>query len=188
MSRLDELIAKLCPNGVEYKKLSDVLDYKQPYNYIVKSTNYDSSYQTPVLTAGQTFILGYTNDTAGIFNASQEIPVILFDDFTTASKWVDFPFKVKSSACKILIQKDSVSMRYVYYAMQHILFDSTQHKRYWISEYSNNAINVYDAIEESKIVEELDDISNMIIKKKNVLGELDNLIKSRFISQGVVAC
>ncbi len=29
-------------------------------------------------------------------------PVIIFDDFTTDSRFVDFPFKIKSSAMKIL--------------------------------------------------------------------------------------
>ena len=53
MSRIDEMIARLCPNGVEYKKLGEMLDYEQPGKYIVSSTDYDDSYPTPVLTAGQ---------------------------------------------------------------------------------------------------------------------------------------
>ena len=66
MSKLQELIQKLCPNGVEYKKLGELLDYEQPTKYIVESTDYDNSYNIPVLTAGQTFILGYTNENFGI--------------------------------------------------------------------------------------------------------------------------
>ena len=78
----------------EYE-LGELLLYRQPTKYIVQSTSYDDSYQIPVLTAGKSFILGYTNEKTNIF---QELPVVIFDDFTTASKYVDFPFKVKSSA------------------------------------------------------------------------------------------
>ena len=83
-------------------KLSDIVNYEQPTKYLVKTTEYDNDYPTPVLTAGKTFILGYTNEVDGVYDASAEDPVIIFDDFTTDSKWVDFPFKAKSSAMKML--------------------------------------------------------------------------------------
>ena len=114
MGKIDELIEKLCPNGVEYKKLEELLDYEQPTNYIVKSTKYDDSYNVPVLTAGQSFILGYTNENNGIYRASKEKPVIIFDDFTTGFHWVDFDFKVKSSAMKMLKNKnEKVNFKYI---------------------------------------------------------------------------
>lgn len=78
----------------EQRKLGEILKYEQPGPYIVESTDYDDRYDTPVLTAGQSFILGYTDETNGIKNASSEEPVIIFDDFTTSSHYVDFPFKV----------------------------------------------------------------------------------------------
>ena len=86
MSRLNELIEKLCPNGVKFNKLSDLLDYIQPTKYIVKSTKYSDENEIPVLTAGQTFVLGYTNEIQGVYNASRNNPVIIFDDFTTSFK------------------------------------------------------------------------------------------------------
>ena len=102
MTKLEKLIEELCPNGVEYVNIGDVVEYEQPTKYIVKSTDYNDDFEIPVLTAGQTFILGYTNEKDGIYKASKENPVIIFDDFTGAFKWVDFEFKVKSSAMKIL--------------------------------------------------------------------------------------
>ena len=77
----------------------DTVDYIQPTPYLVASTNYSDDYSTPVLTAGKTFVLGYTNEINGIYS---NLPVVIFDDFTTDSKFVDFPFKAKSSAMKIL--------------------------------------------------------------------------------------
>ncbi len=117
MSKLSELIQDLCPDGVEYIKIKDIANYEQPSKYLVKCTDYDESYITPVLTAGQTFILGYTNETEGIFCASKENPVIIFDDFTGAFKWVDFPFKAKSSAMKMITAKKGVLIRYLYHLM-----------------------------------------------------------------------
>ena len=114
--------------------LNELLPYEQPGAYIVKSTDYNDAYKTPVLTAGKTFILGYTNETEGIFD---RLPVIIFDDFTTASQYVNFKFKVKSSAMKILnINTDLVIPKYIYYQMQVINIDHSTHKRYWIQQYS----------------------------------------------------
>ena len=87
------------PDGWTVCRLEQITNYEQPTAYIVNSTTYDDSYSTPVLTAGKSFIIGYTNETAGIYS---NLPCIIFDDFTTDSKKVDFPFKVKSSAMKIL--------------------------------------------------------------------------------------
>ena len=82
-----------CP--IEWKELGKVVDYEQPTKYIVSSKAYDDSNEIPVLTAGQSFILGYTNEKDGIYQASKNNPVIIFDDFTTSKQWVDFKFKVK---------------------------------------------------------------------------------------------
>ena len=137
MSKLDELMTKYCPDGVFPCKLEELLGYEQPTAYIVKSTEYNDSYLTPVLTAGQSFILGYTNETDGIYKASKDNPVIIFDDFTTGFHWVDFDFKVKSSAMKMLRPiGDKAIFRYVYYAMQNIHFIPSEHARHWISKYS----------------------------------------------------
>lgn len=138
MNKIEQMLQELCPNGVEYKKLGEVLNYEQPTKYIVKDTSYDDSYQTPVLTAGQSFILGYTNEQNGIYEASKDNPTIIFDDFTCSFHWVDFSFKVKSSAMKMLrpIKGKEISFKYVYYAMSCIGFMPIDHTRHWISKYS----------------------------------------------------
>ena len=136
MSKLNDLIKELCPNGVEYVKLEELVDYIQPAKYIVKNTNYDIKYDVPVLTAGQTFILGYTYEKDGIYYASADNPVIIFDDFTTSNHWVDFNFKVKSSAMKILISKTDNLFKYIYYCISNIDYVPKEHSRQWIQVYS----------------------------------------------------
>jgi type I restriction enzyme S subunit len=135
---LGELIAELCPEGVPKRTVSDLFAYEQPTPYLVSSSNYGAS-GCPVLTAGQTFLLGYTLETDGIFQASENRPVIIFDDFTTAFKWVDFPFKAKSSAMKMIQASSgsSIELRFLFYLMGVLNYIPGQHARHWISVFSN---------------------------------------------------
>lgn len=161
MSRLEELIQEYCPDGVEYQKINAFSNYEQPTKYIVNSTKYDDSFSTPVLTAGQTFILGYTGETRNVFEASKENPVIIFDDFTGAFKWVDFPFKVKSSAMKIITTSNDVSIRYLYHLMGFLNFTSEEHKRLWISKYSEFKVPVPPFPVQQEIVRILDSFTEL---------------------------
>ena len=130
---------------VEWKPLGEVTKYEQPTTYLVKSANYDNAFTIPVLTAGKTFILGYTNETTGIYKASKS-PVIIFDDFTTANKWVNFDFKVKSSAMKMVTSKDEskVLLRYIYHWLNTLPseFTESDHKRQWISNFCYKKIPI----------------------------------------------
>ena len=156
MSRINDLIKELCPNGVAYVKLEELVDYIQPAKYIVKNTNYDIKYDVPVLTAGQTFILGYTNERDGIYYASADNPVIIFDDFTTSNHWVDFNFKVKSSAMKILISKTDNLFKYIYYCISNIDYVPKEHSRQWIQVYSQFQIPLPPLKVQEEIVRILD--------------------------------
>jgi len=150
----------LIPEDWEVKKLGDLLDYEQPTSYLVKNTKYSNSSSIPVLTAGKTFILGYTDENFGVF---QDLPVIIFDDFTTASRFIDFPFKVKSSAMKMLKAKSKeVNLRLVYELMQLIDFTVADHKRHWISEYQNLEIAIPDSQEQQAIAQVLSDMDREI--------------------------
>lgn len=161
------LSSALLTTDFETVKLEDVLDYEQPTEYIVESEEYDDSYKTPVLTAGKSFILGYTNEEKGIF--ASPLPVIIFDDFTTATKFVDFPFKVKSSAMKILKAKENANITFLYYLMQHIQFDSSDHKRYWISQYSKIEIPLPPLSFQEEIVAEIEGYQKIINGAKAVV-------------------
>ena len=153
------------------KKLGEVLDYEQPGKYIVNSQNYSNDYKTPVLTAGKTFILGNTDEKENIFPA-EKLPVIIFDDFTTAIKFVDFPFKVKSSAMKILhAKKDIADIKYLFYLMQTIELNHATHKRYWISEYSQIKIPLPPLAEQKKIVAKLEGLLGKIREVKRLRAE-----------------
>lgn len=167
---MEEMINRLCPNGVERERLDSLLDYEQPTRYIVNSTEYDSKYSIPVLTAGQSFILGYTNEDDGIYKASPQNPTIIFDDFTTGFHWVDFDFKVKSSAMKMLKLKESKKendFRYIYMAMKTIDYIPTNHTRHWISIYSKFEIPLPPPTIQREIVSVLDSFTTLIDRMKH---------------------
>ncbi|EPZ70655.1 restriction endonuclease subunit S [Helicobacter pylori] len=158
MHKIECLLQTLAPKGVEFRKLGEVLKYDQPNKYCVTSKEFDKSYPTPVLTAGKTFILGYTNEKDNIYQASKSSPVIIFDDFTTATQWVDFPFKVKSSAMKILLPKNpTINIRFIFFYMQTIPYNiSGEHTRQWISRYSQITIPIPPLEIQQEIVKILD--------------------------------
>ena len=152
------------PNGWCECQLENIVKYEQPQAYIVKSTDFDDKYLIPVLTAGKSFIIGYTNETEGIY---QNTPCIIFDDFTTDSKLVDFPFKVRSSAMKILRVADSIEIEYVAMFMNITRLIGDTHKRYWISEYSKLCIPIPPKEEQKRIANAV----NVMFEKLNTIME-----------------
>lgn len=165
-------------------QLEKVLDYEQPTKYIVSSSTYSTDKtKTAVLTAGKTFILGYTNETKGIF-PKEKLPVIIFDDFTTATKYVDFPFKVKSSAMKILhINREIADPLYMFYLLQSISFPVIKHKRHWISEYSKIFVDLPSVPEQKKIAEKLEKSLSVIDSKIGAVSDL--LLKQKQLFTGL---
>nr|BCI58701.1 hypothetical protein HPKE_09560 [Helicobacter pylori] len=162
------------PSNWQKVRLGDILSYEQPTKFLVATTQYLQKGFTPILTAGKTFILGYTNDKHGIYT---NIPVIIFDDFTTDSKMVNFPFKVKSSAIKILSLRDNnqADLKYIYEKLTLLKHQVTDHKRYWIDEFSNIEILLPPLNEQAAIANILSDLDHylysldaLILKKESV--------------------
>ena len=171
MSKVEELLAKYNSNGISTIKLADILDYEQPSKYIVSSSEYDDNYDIPVLTAGQSFILGYTDEKDGVYKASKNNPTIIFDDFTTGHHWVDFDFKIKSSAMKMLRLKNNKSLlRYIFHSMALINYVPTEHSRQWISKYSQFEIPLPHIKVQEEIVKILDSFTNLISSLKEEIA------------------
>ena len=163
---------------VDSMKIKDFIDYEQPNEYVVESDRYSSKYSTPVLTAGQSFILGYTNESKGIYKKG---PCIIFDDFTTSVHYVDFPFKVKSSAMKILTTKSNTDLKYCYYLLLSLSKMPPNHKRQWISTTSEKTHELPSMDKQIAIVKQLDLISDTIAIYTKQIENFDNLVKARFI-------
>ena len=164
----------------EQRKLGEIFKYEQPQAYIVESTEYDDKNETPVLTAGQSFILGYTDEQFGIKQASEESPVIIFDDFTTSSHYVDFPFKVKSSAMKLLtLNNPNDNIHCAYNVLQNIGFVPVSHERHWISTFAKFEVLLpKSADEQEKIGQYFANFDRLITLHQRELEKLQNIKKS----------
>ena len=162
--------------------MGEIFEYERPDNYIVFSEKYSDNYPIPVLTANQAFILGYTNETLGVYGKG---PVILFDDFTCDMKYADFPFKVKSSAIKLLTPKKQISIFYAYNLLQHINYKPVGHARHWISIMQPIKVLLPGLTEQNRISEFLSVVCKRIEKhqmlidalKKYKRGLLDKLLE-----------
>ena len=166
------------------RPLSEVLEYEQPTPYLVDSEIYEKT-GTAVLTANKSFILGYTSATDGIFT---RLPAIIFDDFTTDKKFVVFPFKVKSSAIKILLPKPGLNLYFLHEAMRQISFVPQDHKRHWISQYQQFSIPVPGHDEQRKIAECLESLDELIAAEAEKLEALKRhkkgLLQQLFPAEG----
>ncbi len=171
------------PIGWKKSTLGKILRYEQPNKFIVSDTNYDVKSGIPVLTAGKSFILGYSNETENIY---KQLPVIIFDDFTTDSKFVNFPFKVKSSAMKFLKENDlkEINLKFIFEKIQTLRLTETgsDHKRRWISEFSKIEILLPEFKEQNKIAEILSKVDSAILQTKQIIAK-NNLIKTGLMQE-----
>ncbi|MGN8168027.1 restriction endonuclease subunit S [Lactiplantibacillus plantarum] len=162
----------------EERKLGEVFNYEQPTKYIVKSTEYDDNFNTPVLTAGKSFLLGYTDEISGIKNATVENPVVIFDDFTTGSHYVDSPFKIKSSAMKLLSLNDnSDNFYFMFNTLKNIKYVPQSHERHWISKFSSFGIYKPSQEEQQKIGSFFKQLDATIALHQRKLEKLQELKK-----------
>ncbi|WP_415634604.1 restriction endonuclease subunit S [Oenococcus sp.] len=170
----------------EKRKLQDVFNYEQPTPYIVKNTNYDNNFKIPVLTAGQSFVLGYTDECQGVKQASSDNPVVIFDDFTTGSHYVDFPFKVKSSAMKLLsTQNKNDDFYFAYNILKNIHYIPENHERHWISQFSQFIVkmpSVNEQVQIGSFFKSLDDLITVNQRKlEHLQSEKKALLQQMFI-------
>lgn len=169
----DHLLRKISKKTeTRYRPIGNLLDYEQPTKYIVKSTKYNENGSIAVLTANKSFVLGYTDEEDGIFD---KFPAIIFDDFTTDIKYADFPFKVKSSAIKILIPKSKeIDLEYMFAAMSKIKIVLGGHKRYWISEYQFLSIPIPPLPQQKQIAKTLNIAKKEITILEGILEKYKN--------------
>ena len=151
-------------DGNKFVEIRNILDYEQPNKYLVTNTEYSSDNSlTPVLTANKAFVLGYTNENYGIYNKKE---CIILDDFTMDTKFVNFPFKVKSSAIKILTPKPNVNLKFIFEYLSFLDLSSIEHKRHYISEIELMEIALPDYTRQKQIA--------------IVLSRIDEKIKTEF--------
>ena len=159
--------------SVKEVPVADLLSYEQPTKYIVSDTEYSNNTDlTPVLTANKAFILGYTDEVEGIYDKG---PCIILDDFTLDFKIVEFPFKVKSSAIKILSAKTTVSLRYIFEYLKFLDLNTEEHKRHYIAEIEPMSIE----LPEEDTIKSIAFLFDLMDKRRKGLERDQQLLKSQ---------
>ncbi len=166
----------------EYDEIRNMLHYEQPSAYLVNSTEYSEDYPTPVLTANKAFILGYTDEEYGVYDKGD---CIIFDDFTMDLKYVTFPFKVKSSAIKILTPRQNIDLYFIYEYLLYLDLVSEEHKRHYISEIESMSIIRPQLKEQRQISQPLQSlemqVGNAIALQKLLAKQKQHLLSQMFI-------
>ena len=161
----------------EQRKLGDVFLYERPDKYIVASDKYSDFYSTPVLTANKGFVLGYTNE-----KRTYNTPCVIFDDFTLDSKYVDFPFMVKSSALKILTTKQGYYLPFAYELLHAANIEVLGHARHYISVVQPTMVLVPSYSEQLRVGKFIEAIDNLITLHQRKQKDLFFLILSKKLS------
>ena len=163
-----QLFKQFKNDSVKVKPTKNLINYEQPTKYIVSDNNYSQNpLSTPVLTANKAFILGYTNERFGIYDKGD---CIIFDDFTMDMKYVTFPFKVKSSAIKILKPKSNINLRYVFEYLLSLNLKSGEHKRHYISEIASKTIPLLKRGQQNTIASLFLSLDYKIVIEKSLLS------------------
>ena len=172
-TKIPELRFKVYKDNWESKKFKNILNYERPDKYIVKSDNYSNN-GIPVLTANKSFILGYTQE-PNFYEKS--LPVIIFDDFTLDCKLVNFPFKIKSSAIKILSPNNFSDIWFDFYLLKVTYFIKEGHARHYISIVQSKITNVPGKAEQQKIGNLLSKVDQLIELENKKLENLQQFKK-----------
>ncbi len=171
-------------NGhTESCEINQLIAYEQPTTYIVTNDEYSADKTlTPVLTANKAFVLGYTDEDFGIYQKGE---CIIFDDFTMDAKYVSFPFKVKSSAIKILTAKPDVNLRFMFEYLSYLELKSEEHKRHYISEIASLVIELPSKEKQNRIAYLMTSLDNKLALEENTraryMDEKRYLLSQMFI-------
>lgn len=153
-------------------EINQLLTYEQPTTYIVANNEYSKDTTLiPVLTANKGFILGYTDEDFGVY---QKGKCIIFDDFTMDAKYVSFPFKVKSSAIKILTAKPCINLRFMFEYLSYLELKSEEHKRHYISEIASLVVELPSKEMQNKIAYLMTSLDNKMALEENTKAKYED--------------
>lgn len=128
MSRLAELIEELCPDGVEYKPLSECVVLPSIPSGL-KRNQYENSGSYPIVDQGRGKIAGFTCDETKLV---RDVPGIVFGDHTREIKYVDYFFVPGADGVKWIRAVDGISIRYLFHCLTSLSIPSRGYNRHWI--------------------------------------------------------
>ena len=131
----------------EQRRFGEIFQYERPDAYLAGDDEIEDEGAIPVLTANKAFILGYTNSFQGIYQKGR---CIIFDDFTLDSKRVEHPFKVRSSAIKILTVRENMDFDFAFELLRTSKFPLLGHARHYITVVQPQAALIPHSLQEQQ--------------------------------------
>ena len=126
MTKIEEMLADLCPNGVEWKELGEACDtVVSPIK--LKRHEYRSNGEIAIIDQGEEFIAGYID----IEKYLPKDEYVIFGDHSEHIKFVNFPFVQGADGLKILKSRQGVIPKYLYYCFCNFYKKEGNYKRHW---------------------------------------------------------
>ncbi len=162
--------------GWTYKNFEECL-VKAPKAKQVQTTEYNSGTKYPIVSQEDKLVSGYCDDSSLLYHIDN--PVVIFGDHTRVLKYVDFDFVVGADGVKILIPKEFLNAKFLFFYLQWYNIPSLGYSRHYklLKEIS---IPIPPLPTQQSIVSELDKINELIAIKKSQLKDLDTLAQSIF--------
>ena len=133
MTQLETLIQNLCPNGVHWSSVNDLIKQKIVHTVSasikLKRNDYLTEGATPIISQEEEFISGYTNVTDKNIT---ERDYVCFGDHSEHIKYVDFAFVQGADGLKIMYcNQEALSAKYFYYAVSNFYKKHCNYERHF---------------------------------------------------------
>ena len=144
----------------------------------LKSSEYKNVGKYIIVDQGKSLIAGYTDNEDGLYT---DVPAIIFGDHTRNIKYIDSPFFLGADGTKVLKSPlKSVNYKYLYYLLKNASIPDTGYNRHfnWVKELM---FKYHSQEQQNQIVTILDKLDSTIIKYREELSLLDELVRARFV-------
>ena len=173
-------------NKIEWREIEflDCLEREASNNKLkLKGKEFLEEGKYLIIDQGEEFIAGYTNDRTKVYD--KKLPVVVFGDHTRILKFVDFSFALGADGVKILVPKDNISPKYLFYVIKNLKLKSLGYSRHYKLLKGKKIPIPFkdgkpDLKEQERIVKILEKAEKLKERGKNANDLLDEYLKSVF--------
>ena len=158
-------------------RLGDICEIVSYRGHQIKQSEILPIGKYPVVSQSENLIEGYSDSERPI----EDLPLVLFGDHTCCVKLIDFLFVVGADGTKLLKSK-LAEAPYLAFALRFIkpTIADGKYRRHF-GDLMERAIPLPPLAIQRRIAAKLDQLCDIVTKRKNQLSQLNQLVKSRFV-------